>query len=148
MTLQFYNNNSDIRVLNKSLTAIGSEVTASFTDVVNYDDPLLKLDMDASLVGANYFYVKEWGKYYYIRNKDIIDGNFLYITGHMDVLMSFKSAILNSQVIAQRSGSSANAYIVDDCVGDKGTIKQYFRKSSTTPFSTQTKCYVLSIAGK
>lgn len=148
MTIQFYNNSSDIRVVNKSLTAVGSPQTANFTDVVNYDDPLLKLDFDASFLGANYFYVSEWGKYYYIRSKDIIDGNFLYVTGHIDVLMSFKSAILNSQVIAQRSGSNANAYIVDDYVGDKGTIKQYFRKSSTTPFSTQTKCYVLSIAGK
>lgn len=148
MTIQFYNNSSDIRVLNKNLTAVGTEQTANFTDVVNYDDPVLKLDMDETLLGANYFYVKEWGKYYYIRSKDIIDGNFLYVTGHIDVLMSFKSAILNSQVIAQRSGSNANAYIVDDYVGDKGTIKQYFRKSSTTPFSTQTKCYVLSVAGK
>lgn len=148
MTIQFYNNSSDIRVLNKYLTAVGTEQTADFTDVVNYDDPVLKLDMDSSFLGANYFYVKEWGKYYYIRSKDIIDGNFLYVTGHIDVLMSFKSAILNSEVIAQRSGSNANAYIVDDYVGDKGTIKQYFRKSSTTPFSTNTKCYVLSVAGK
>lgn len=148
MTIQFYNNSSDIRVVNKSLTAVGSPQTANFTDVVNYDDPLLKLDFDASFLGANYFYVSEWGKYYYIRSKDIIDGNFLYVTGHIDVLMSFKSALLNSQVIAQRSGSNSNAYIVDDYVGDKGTIKQYFRRASTTPFSTKTKCYVLSIAGK
>lgn len=148
MTLQFYNNKSDVRVLNKSLTSIGSEVTANFTDTVNYDDPVLRIDLDESLLGANYFYVKEWEKYYYIRSKDIINGNLLYITGHMDVLMSFKSAILNSQIIALRSASNPNAYIVDDYVGDRGTVKQHFRKSATTPFSTQTKCYVLTIAGK
>lgn len=148
MTLQFYNNHSDIRVLNKSLTAVGSEQTANFTDVVNYDDPELRLDMNNTLLCANYFYVKEWGKYYYIRNKDIIDGNFLYITGHIDVLMSFKNSILTSDVIAQRSASEANAYIPDDYVGDKGTVTQYFRKSATTPFSIKTKCYVLTVAGK
>lgn len=148
MTITFYNNSSDIRVLNKSISQVGSPLTVQLTEEATVEDPSFKLTMNNSLINCNYLYVEEWNSYYYIRNREILNGNELILNCHIDVLMTFKSAILNSDIIAERSASNNNGFIVDDLVGDRGTIKQYFRKVSTTPFSTETLCYVLSVAGK
>lgn len=148
MTITFYNNSSDIRVLNKSISQVGEALSVQLTEEATVEDPSFKLTMNNSIINCNYLYVSEWDSYYFIRNREILNGNELVLNCHIDVLMSFKDAILNSEIIAERSASNNNAYIVDNLVGDRGTIKQYFRKVSTTPFSTETLCYVLSVAGK
>ena len=148
MTITFYNNSSDIRVLNKSISQVGEPLSVQLTEEATVEDPSFKLAMNNSIINCNYLYVTEWNAYYYIRNREILNGNELILNCHIDVLMSFKDAILNSEIIAERSASNNNAYIVDNLVGDRGTIKQYFRKVPTTPFSTETLCYVLSVAGK
>ena len=148
MTITFYNNSSDIRVLNKSISQVGEPLSVQLTEEATVEDPSFKLAMNNSIINCNYLYVTEWDSYYYIRNREILNGNELVLNCHIDVLMSFKNAILNSEIIAERSASNNNAYIVDNLVGDRGTIKQYFRKVPTTPFSTETLCYVLSVAGK
>ena len=148
MTITFYNNSSDIRVLNKSISQVGEPLSVQLTEEATVEDPSFKLAMNNSIINCNYLYVTEWDSYYYIRNREILNGNELVLNCHIDVLMSFKDAILNSEIIAERSASNNNAYIVDNLVGDRGTIKQYFRKVPTTPFSTETLCYVLSVAGK
>lgn len=148
MTITFYNNSSDIRVLNKSISQVGEPLTVQLTEEAAVEDPSFKLAMNNSIINCNYLYVTEWDSYYFIRNREILNGNELILNCHIDVLMSFKDAILNSEIIAERSASNNNAYIVDNLVGDRGTIKQYFRRVSTTPFSTETLCYVLSVAGK
>lgn len=148
MTITFYNNSSDIRVLNKSITQVGSPLTVQLTEEATVEDPSFKLTLDNSIINCNYLYVTEWDSYYYIRNREILNGHELILNCHIDVLMSFKDAILNSEIIAERSASNNNGFIVDNLVGDRGTIKQYFRKVPTTPFSIETLCYVLSVAGK
>ena len=67
---------------------------------------------------------------------------------HIDVLMSFRNAILSSQIIAERSSSEVDEYIEDNVVHDRKTIQQKFRRMETTPFSLTTNCYVLHLAGK
>lgn len=148
MTITFYNNSSDIRVLNKSITQVGEPLTVQLTEEATVEDPSFKLTINNSLINCNYLYVSEWNAFYYIRNREILNGNELVLNCHIDVLMTFKSAILNSDIIAERSASNNNGFIVDNLVGNRGTIKQYFRRVPTTPFSTETLCYVLSVAGK
>jgi hypothetical protein len=105
------------------------------------------LNYDAALINANYVYVAEWQRYYYINNKTMIDGNRIQIDCHIDVLMSYKNEILNSDCIASRSASNTNPYIVDDLVGDEGTFTTTYQRSSITPFNN-TGSYLLTVAGK
>jgi len=147
MILNFYNNSGDIRQLNKDLTAVKLNVSAQITYQVSIQDPSFVLNYDAALINANYVYVAEWQRYYYINNKTMIDGNRIQIDCHIDVLMSYKNEILNSDCIASRSASNTNPYIVDDLVGDEGTFTTTYQRSSITPFNN-TGSYLLTVAGK
>lgn len=148
MTVQLYNNSSDPRVLRKTLTAVGTSFTCNMTDACSVENPSFRFELDSNKLGANYLYVSEWGKYYYITSRDILNNQEVVLNCHIDVLMSFKNAILNTEVIAKRSSSNTNPYLPDEVLADRGTVQQIFRKASTTPFSRETNCYVLHIAGK
>lgn len=148
MTVTLYNNSSDPRVLRKSISKIGSDLTVQITDNCSVENPVFRLAINDDKISANYLYVGKWKKYYYITSRDILNGKEVILNCHIDVLMSFKDSILNTNVICERSSSSVNKYIPDTACADRGTIQQIFRKCSTTPFSRETKCYVLHIAGK
>lgn len=150
MTVTLYNNSSDPRKLYKSLSALGSSLTCNVTAPCSVENPSFKLLIDSNnyVIKANYLYVSDWGKYYYITNREIQNNNEIILNCHIDVLMSFKDAIRNTDVVCERSTSNVNKYIPDEACADRGTIQQIFRKCTTTPFTRETKCYVLHIAGK
>lgn len=146
MNLIFYNNTGDIRQLNKNLTEVKTGVTANIQYEVSITDPVLIMNNDSSLVNANYFYIAEWARYYFITNRVYLDGNRIEITGHVDVLASFKNEILNSDCIAERSASNSNPYIIDNMIGDAGSFTTTYQRSSVTPFNN-TGSYLLTVAG-
>ena len=148
MTIRLYNNTSDARVLNKNITKIGSDITCNPTDECTVEDPSSKLLIDNSFISANYLFVVEWNRYYFIKGRTILNGQHMLVDCHIDVLMSFRNAILSSQIIAERSSSEVDEYIEDNVVHDRKTIQQKFRRMETTPFSLTTNCYVLHLAGK
>ena len=148
MTIRLYNNSSDQRVLRKSISQVGTDMTVRLLDECTVENPSFKMAYDPKYLTANYIYVPEWDKYYYITSRNILNAAEIYIECHIDVLMSFKNAILKSKIIAERSSSFTNEYIPDDLCRDRGTVQQIFRRCSTTPFTHETNCYVLHIAGK
>lgn len=148
MTVTLYNNSSDPRVLRKSISKLGSDLTVQITDNCSVENPVFRLALTDDKINANYLYVAKWKKYYYITSRDILNGKEVILNCHIDVLMSFKDSILNTDVICERSSSSKNPYLADDVCADRGTVQQVFRRSSSTPFSVTTNCYVLHIAGK
>lgn len=60
----------------------------------------------------NYVYVPAWQRYYWITDKQFVDGRFL-ISCQVDVLASFKVGIGASSQYVLRSASSSNAEITD-----------------------------------
>lgn len=148
MNINLFINSNDVRVLNKGLTAVGTDIPCELTDVCSVSDPVLLLNYSDSYIGANYLYISKWGRYYYINEKEIVNGNQIRLSAHIDVLMSFKNAILSSDVIAERSASRPDPYVVDNMVGDKGTIQVYERRSGTTPFGYTGNNYVLMVGGR
>ena len=54
MTITFYNNSSDIRVLNKSISQVGSPLTVQLTEEATVEDPSFKLTLDNSIINCNY----------------------------------------------------------------------------------------------
>ena len=147
MTITLYNTASDQRCLHKTLNAVGSAITCRFNDECTVEEPSFRMSYDDNYINANYLKVNEWNKYYYITERNILNNNEIVINCHMDVLMSFRNQILDSNIIAERSSSDINKFIADTACEDRGTVQQIVRKCSTTPFSHETKCYVLHIAG-
>lgn len=95
---------------------------------------------------ANYMYIEEFGRYYYITN--IISTNYSLweIHGHVDVLMSYKDDIRAQTAIVARQESKYNLML------DDGSFMVYQNPkiqtklfSNPTPFETQE--FVLVVAG-
>lgn len=101
MQVNFYNAKIKKNEMNKTL---GTPIvkTCSVKDGITLEDPVIYMAYDTSLLGLNYAYIPDFGRYYFVTGREI-DGKTIYITLHVDVLMSFKNDILTSKGTATRS---------------------------------------------
>lgn len=101
MIVNFYNSKIKKNEINKTL---GTPIvkTCSVKDGITLEDPVIYMAYDTSLLGLNYAYIPDFGRYYFVTGREI-DGKTIYITLHVDVLMSFKNDILTSKGTATRS---------------------------------------------
>ena len=109
MTNILYNNKSDNREINKNITEI------STIDVTLYmDTDLLKpvFKVKTFNKNANYIYVPNLGRYYYIDDYTL-SKQCVYLHCSVDVLMSYKTELLNMECLISRSETDYNDNIVD-----------------------------------
>lgn len=73
---------------------------------------------DVSVLGYNYCYIPDFGRYYYINGIDALRANLFELSLGIDVLMTYSIEILSNSAIIDRTqiGTSANVYI------DNGTF--------------------------
>lgn len=149
MTIKLLNTSSDDNVVNKAYTQIADLNASQANEVISIDAPEIIINYSQSYLSCNYCYIPEFSRYYYVRSKSVLNGNQLRFTLESDPLMSFKSSILSSSCIAQRSTSSPNMNIVDDLVSFLPIPERKFTKINTafTP-SAAGGSYVLTIGGK
>lgn len=112
MDIILYNTADDNRKLNKTLTAIKT-IPVRLKDDTDIMHPVIELDSANLPPTANYCYIAAFGRYYYINQQGIKIGRDLTLTLSVDVLMSFKSQILASTVVAARSSKYCNRYLSD-----------------------------------
>lgn len=148
MNVKFYNTNSDPLQLSKYLTG-EIEIFVQLTENTDIENPVFLLDLTNAKMNRNFAYVSEWGKYYFLSEPEIVNGNHIEITGRIDPLMSNRSAILNAQIIADRSSSSFEYYMEDPMISDSGHIITKIRKLPTI-FNTANVAnnYVIILGGK
>lgn len=101
MIVNFYNSKIKKNEINKTL-ATPIVKTCSVKDGITLEDPVIYMSYDISLLGLNYAYIPDFGRYYFVTGIEI-DGKTIYISLHVDVLMSFKNDILASMGTATRS---------------------------------------------
>ena len=119
VTVKLYNNASDNRVVHKAITQIGTDRTCQITENCDVTNPRIILNMNSGDISANYMYIPDFNRYYYITGINILNGNQTEITGHCDVLMSFWTYIKNCQCTAGRSTSNFDDYLDDPMVSIK-----------------------------
>lgn len=142
MTVNFYNFKTRKNELNKVLPSPVVK-SCSVKDGITLEDPVIYITYDSSLLGLNYAYIQDFGRYYFVTGREV-DGKTLYISLHVDVLMSFKNDILASVGTATRS-NFYNKNIPDKMVASlPGENVQYRTLSSA--FTGET--YVLILGGK
>lgn len=120
MTIKLYTITDDKRKVVKiadyeQVTPLAT-LTAHFKADVDILDPVLEVEYSANIAAANYFYVPDWGRCYFIIG--ITTGaQRCYVSGHVDVLQSYKDSILDLQcVIArqeQKDSKHSNGYLND-----------------------------------
>ena len=148
MTVTFYSVSDDARVLNKTLgDAVATLSAVEIWGECSIMDPVLKLVYDADLLDANYCYISDWKRYYYIENYDLSNGREMYVRMHEDVLMSNKTAIGNLEctIVRTAKNGKANLYLDDG----KFKVLNYPRiQTKKFPNSlNKTLSYVLTVAG-
>src|SRR5690606_725960 len=92
MNVTFYNNLSNHNVVNKRLEEINT-LSFTFKENSNIINPSLILK---NYVGGNYVYIDELERYYYVKDIDLLGKGLFNINCEIDVLMSYKDDIINS----------------------------------------------------
>ena len=114
MTLTLYSQSDDKRVVNKTLTAVASGVTITPTKGFNILKPTIIINYDSTYLAANYFYITELDRYYYIADMVIEIGKCITITGEIDVRKSFQSSFANIIATVIRSESVGSPTPIPD----------------------------------
>lgn len=151
MTITLYKSPGERNRLSRSLTVVKTYVNAQITDIVNVETPELLINRDDTIIGFDYAYIQEFGRYYFLNDLQIVNGNQFKLFLESDPLMSFRSGILNSQCIAKRSTSRINPEIEDNQAAFKNIPKRiHFKMANgfTPSGSSSSWNYILTLGGK
>lgn len=131
--------------LDKSITDIAtvSGVLKEDTSIVN---PVIRIKADlSSYPTCNYMTISAFGRSYFVTDIKSINGGFVEISGHCDVLTTYKTQIRTNSAIIRRSERNWNLYLND------GSLKTYeYADVYTKPFPYPVggnPTYVLAVAG-
>ena len=116
MNITFYKNNADNRQVDKTagLTAIKTLNNVHFYRDENKGGPSLELAYDADIFEyANYCYIQELEHYYYM-SEPVMSQQRITFSLTSDLLMTFKTDILELECIIARQESEYNTYLNDN----------------------------------
>jgi len=97
MKLILYNTADDNNVLNKTLELV-EEYDITLKDDSSISTPIIRLKDERDNLGeiANYAYIEEFNRYYFIKSMVVMNKQIWVLALSVDVLESFKEDILNS----------------------------------------------------
>lgn len=149
MTVTFYQNTSDERKVNKSITQklqLSSVILKEDTSILR---PILECHYDAKILQSNYLKIDTFSKFYFIDDITLAAGQRLIITCREDLLMSNKEQIYKTRAFVERTEkSNSNLYINDPIfIARSDSIIDYILINKNKHFSTEYGDYVLAIAG-
>lgn len=143
--IQLMRNNDPYNKINKSPVPVIT-VTGELKENCTIVDPDITIQYAGSFIGANYAFIPEFGRYYFIKNAETPANGLWTLSMHTDVLMSFASSILNSPATVARSSNNFNMYLNDDHYGIQEN-PYIFTKSFPAGFDTSLASYVLALVG-
>lgn len=76
-------------------------------------NPRLKLSTGTDALKANYLYLKDFNRYYFIDNM-IVENGYIIVECSVDVLMSFQKELIECQVVLDRNSSNYDLYLPDN----------------------------------
>ncbi|MBR5825198.1 MAG: hypothetical protein IKY67_13790 [Paludibacteraceae bacterium] len=112
MNIVFYNNLSDYNTINKNITEVLT-LTGTLKDGCSITNPVIRIE-NTGIVNANYCYIEEFGRFYFIDEQTILSNKVISISMSVDVLESFKTQILGLNVIIDNSTNIVDKYIEDE----------------------------------
>lgn len=162
VTLEFYQMTSPTNKVVKELTKV-ADTTGIFRTPTSLLDPVLIIEHDNNDLwrrGYNYFYIKEYKRYYYVTNLIAVHGShdidpppsggnprqLWEVHGHVDVLMSFADEIKAQTAVVARQEAKYNLMLDDGIFMTYQNPKIQTKLFSVAgPFETQE--FVLIVAG-
>lgn len=151
MNIQLFSTGDDIRKINKTLTAITETVPCNVKD----DDfsiitPKVILKYAAEYLTANYCYIPEFARYYFITDISMLTGGMCELTLTLDVLYTYREQITGLQVTAARSSNKYNRYLNDNQQVTTSNPINQIKKFPNMPFAPSalgggSRCYVVAL---
>ena len=146
MTIKVYQNKSEMTKVSKNIKKIAA-YTGDFRDrKCSVVDPKILFEATNppdDLV--NYMYIPEFNRYYFVYTIDNIRKNLWLITGHVDVLMSFKTDIKSSTQLVARQENRKNNYLVDSSLPIG--VKRQFNCIEFGDAFVENPYYILTVMG-
>lgn len=109
MDIIFYNNTSDPNTINKTLTEV-TTLSGELKTRCDIISPNITISNNG-MINANYCYIPEFGRYYFIVRQTILNNNVIEIDLNVDVLESFKLEILSLPCILENSTTNNDNYL-------------------------------------
>ena len=113
---------------------------------INPLKPEITVEYNAAIMAYNYAYIAEYGRYYSFSELPTVDGKTLKLSLKADTFYNWKSVIMKSQCIAERSSSIYELMLEDTAVS---AVAGYdiFSRSLPYEFRPDMGRYVLAVAG-
>ena len=150
MTITLYKNLSESIVVDKSLTEI-TTVEGALRDGSSIIDPTIRFDFNVdSISGANYIYIHEWNRYYFVQNITSLYNSYWLIQCHVDVLYTYRVPVRRLSAIIARQQNLYNLYLDDDKFlvnAQRLYWTKAFPNRVTAGNSANAKSFILSLAG-
>ena len=108
MEIELYKTSSPRKKLVKELSD-GITLTGTLRGQSSVMSPSLQIQ-DITVIGYNYCYIPDFGRYYYINGINALRANLFELSLGIDVLMTYAKAIRSNAAIVDKVQSSVAAY--------------------------------------
>lgn len=112
LSVTLYNSASPVEKIGKTLTA-GGTYSCSLKDTTSVLNPVIIIRTSDPVYNYNYLYIQEFGRYYFINDIKSVNNNVWEISAHVDVLETYKTAILANDAVIRRQDKLFNLYLDD-----------------------------------
>ena len=141
----FQTSSSNIRI-DKKCTLIEDYTTCTVKEDTSVITPTIILDANnEKAIKANYCYIPAYKRFYFIKDKRCLRGNLWEFDLVCDVLMSFRSDIIEHTVVFKKSESNWNLYLNDGSLQVDSRTRIKVKKFPNS--LTNVGSYVLLLAG-
>ena len=112
MNVTLYTNSSENYRIDKVTTLVAS-YTCTLKNDTSVENPVILIASSSNLSGINYMYIQEYGRYYFVTDIVSVKNGLWEISGHVDVLYTYKSGILACSATLKRQENLFNLYLDD-----------------------------------
>lgn len=109
MEVRLYKTSSPRKKLVKDLSD-GITLTGNLRAQSSVMSPVLQIQ-DTQVIGYNYCYIPDFGRWYYINNINALRSNLFELELGIDVLMTYAEAIRGNTAIIDKVQTSGSAYL-------------------------------------
>ena len=145
LSVTLYNSASPVEKIGKTLTA-GGTYSCTLKDTTSILNPVLIIRTSDAVYNYNYLYIAEFQRYYFINDIKSVNNNVWEISAHVDVLETYKTAILANEAVIKRQSLKYNTYLNDPEWKTYAYEQVAAFKFPITPFNKGLE-YILTVAG-
>lgn len=132
MKVDFYNNQSNDNVINKTLQLITSK-DIIFRVAVNEKSPMLIVH-NKVLDGVNYVGINDFKRYYFIEHVEKYNNQLSRVFLVTDLLMTYQDEILNTEVLV--TATEQPSYLSNSLPTTRKIISDKYQSDVTLPTGT------------